>query len=298
MKTRWLFTLFGLAALLAGPAVAQQGPVKIAVDGGPGFANGVELALREINGRGGILGRQVVVVPSGGDLTLDPQRFSDPPSPLARYLVGPLQVKSLAVAARSTDDMRFTPVSVTPLVIEAQQVDFSATVIRAKNANADALVIRSLSIDESVGLLTELRKQDYAKPVLGEAALVSARLIERAGDAANGVRAVVGLGPETPMPAIADFQRKHRAVYGGPSGLDAMRGYSALYLAKAVTARLGKVDNAAFTAALKNLSLSAQDEPGLLLDVFGDSDGMLRHQLLVVEVRERKAVAIDVLSAQ
>ena len=87
-------------------------------------------------------------------------------------------------------------------------------------------------------------------------------------------------------------------VQAGDIGLDAMRGYSALYLAKAVTARLGKVDNAAFTAALKNLSLSAQDEPGLLLDVFGDSDGMLRHQLLVVEVRERKAVAIDVLSAQ
>lgn len=295
-----LIAVCALSAPLSAQAQAPHpaGPIRLALAGGPGFANGVELALREINGRGGITGRQAVIVPSGADLTLDPQRFADPPSPLARYLVGPLQAKSVAIAARSTDEMRFTPIGATPLVIEAQQADFSATVLRAKNSGADALIIRGLSTDESVGLLTELRKQNYGKPVLGEAALVSARLIERAGEAANGVRAVVGLGPETPMPAIADFQRKHRAVYGGPSGVDAMRGYAALYVVKAVSARLGRVDSAAFAEALKNLRLSAQDEPGLLLDVFGDANGLLRHQLLVVEVRDKKAVAIDVLSAQ
>jgi branched-chain amino acid transport system substrate-binding protein len=255
------------------------------------------MALREINARGGILSRQLVIVPSGGDLVLDPSRFADSPAPLARYLVGKLQAKSVAIAARSMDEMRITPLAATPLLIEREQVDFSATVIRLKNSGVDALVVR-LPTDESVRLLTELRQQAYAKPVLGEASLISARLIERAGDAANGVRAVVGLGAETPMPAIRDFQRKHRALYGGPSGLDAMRGYSALYLAKVVTTRLGRVDKDAFAAALKNLSLAANDEPGLLLDVTGDADGVLRHQTLVVEIRNHQPVAIDALSPQ
>ncbi len=76
-----------------------------------------------------------------------------------------------------------------------------------------------------------------------------------------------------------------------------MRGYSALYVAKAVAAKLGRLDNASFSAALKNLNLLAQDEPGLLLDVSGDGDGRLRHQVLVVEVRNRQAVAIDTLPA-
>ncbi len=295
------FTLFVVTALIVAPSPAPaqnpSGPVRIAVDGGPGWVNGVELALREINGRGGILGRQVVIVPSGADLVLGPERFADPPAPVARYLVGPLQAKSVAVAARSMEAMRVAPIAATPLLIESGQVDFSATVMRAKNSSADALLVIALSTDETVKLLSELRQQKYDRPVIGEASLVSARMIERAGDAANGVRAVVGLGAETPMPAISDFQRKHQAVYGGPSGIDAMRGYSALYVVKIVAAKLGKLDSASFTAALKNLTLLAQDEPGLLLDVSGDGDGRLRHQILIVEVRDRKAVAIDSLPA-
>lgn len=280
------------------PALAQEGPVRLRVTGGAGFVNGVDLALREINARGGIMGRQVVLVLSGGDLVLDPSRFADAPSPLARYLVGPLQAKSVAIAARSADDMRLAPVAATALTVEPSQVDFSATVIRAKNSGADALIVGALPGDETVRLLTELRAQRYDKPVLGDASLVSARMIERAGEAANGVRSVLGLNAETPMPAIRDFQRKHEAVYGGRSGLDAMRGYSALYIAKVVTTKLGRVDNAAFGEALKNLSLSANDEPGLLLDVSGDASGVLRHQLLVVEVRNKQAVAIATLSPQ
>jgi branched-chain amino acid transport system substrate-binding protein len=289
---RWLALT---VLLVAAPAMAQEGPVRLRIAGGAGFINGAELALREINARGGIAGRQVVTVPSGGDIVLDPKIFADAPAPLARYLVGTLRAKSVAVAARSLDGVAITPLPATALIVEPGQVDFSALVIRAKNSGADALIVSALPSDEAVRLLTELRQQNYDRPVLGEASLVSARLIERAGDAANGVRAVVGLGAETPMPAIRDFQRKHEAIYGGRSGVDAMRGYSAVYIAKAVTAKLGRVDNAAFAQALKALSLSANDEPGLLLDVTGDASGVLRHQLLVVEVRNRQAVAIDTL---
>jgi len=307
MMKRLKLAMIAVAALCALPAASQTpnpavpnpaGPLRISVTGGAGFANGVELALREINGRGGITGRQVVIVPSGGDLVLDPARFADQPVPLARYLVGPLQAKSVAVAARSMDAMRITPLPATALVVEAGQVDFSATVIRAKNAGSDALLVTGLSTDETARLLTELRQQNYDKPVLGFSALVSARLIERAGDAANGTRAVMGLEAETPMPAIRDFQRKHQAVYGGPSGLDAMRGYALLYAAKVIGTKLGRIDTAAFAAGLKNLSLSANDEPGLLLDLTGDADGLLRHPFIIAEVREKKAVAIDMLPAQ
>ena len=284
--------------LLAMPATAQEAPLRLRLDGGAGFVNGVELALREVNARGGIAGRQVVIVPSGGDLVLEPGIFADATSPLGRYVAGKLQAKSVAIAARSMDGMRVAPMGATALIVEPQQVDFSATVIRAKQSGADALIVGALPSDETVRLLTELHKQGFTRPIVGEPALVSARLIERAGEAANGLRSVMGLNAETPMPAIRDFQRKHEAVYGGRSGLDAMRGYSAVYLLKAVAAKPGRIDNAGFREALKNLSLSAADEPGLLLDVTGDATGALRHQLIVVEVRNKQAVAIDTLSPQ
>ena len=295
MMKRLIPALIAVCALSAPLSAQGSGPLKIAVGGGPSFANGVELALREINGRGGILGRQVVIVPSGADLTLDPQRVAEPSSPLARYLTETLKAKSVAIAARSPEAMRVVPLPATPLVIESGQADFPAVVQRAKGSAADALLVMPLSTDDTVRLLGELRQQGYGKPVVGESALVSARLAERAGEAANGVRGVVGLEAGNPMPAIKDFQRKHQAVYGGPSGVDALRGYSLLYIAKVVSTKLGRADNAGFAEALKNLSLSANDEPGILLDVAGDAGGMLRYQTIVVEIRDKQPVAIDSL---
>ena len=65
------------------------------------------------------------------------------------------------------------------------QLDFSGAVLKAKQANADALFVYT-NEEESARALRELRKQGYDKPIVGETTLTSQKVIELAGDAANG----------------------------------------------------------------------------------------------------------------
>jgi len=50
---------------------------------------------------------------------------------------------------------------------DPQQVDFTAAVLKAKQANADAL-FAYLNEEESARALRELKKQGYDKPMIGE----------------------------------------------------------------------------------------------------------------------------------
>ena len=65
------------------------------------------------------------------------------------------------------------------------QVDFSAAVLEAKRSNADAL-FAYVNEEESARLLRELRKQGWDKPIIGETTLTGQKVIELAGEAANG----------------------------------------------------------------------------------------------------------------
>ena len=75
------------------------------------------------------------------------------------------------------------------------QVDFSSAVLKAKQSNGDALFVYT-NEEESARALRELRKQGYAKPVVGETTLTSQKVIELAGEAANGAVAHVGLSAD------------------------------------------------------------------------------------------------------
>jgi ABC-type branched-subunit amino acid transport system substrate-binding protein len=63
-------------------------------------------------------------------------------------------------------------------------------VLKAKQANADALFVYT-NEDESGRVLRELKKQGYDKPMVGETTLTGQKVIELAGDAANGAIAHV-----------------------------------------------------------------------------------------------------------
>src|SRR5437016_2446867 len=87
------------------------------------------------------------------------------------------------------------------------QVDFSGAVLKVRQANADALFVYC-NEEESARALRELRKQGYDKPIIGETVLTSQKVIELAGDAANGAVAHVGLTADAPSPLIRDFAAK------------------------------------------------------------------------------------------
>src|SRR5207248_8002166 len=92
------------------------------------------------------------------------------------------------------------------------QVDFSGAVLKAKQANADALFVYT-NEEEAARALRELRKQGYDKPIIGETVLTSQKVVELAGDAANGAVAHVGLTADASDSGIRAFAAKFQKEY-------------------------------------------------------------------------------------
>jgi branched-chain amino acid transport system substrate-binding protein len=177
---------------------------------------------------------------------------------------------------------------------EPGQVDFSSVVIKAKQSNGDALFAYT-NEEESARLLRELKKQGYKKPVIGETVLTSQKVIELAGDAANGAIAHVGLTADAPQAGVKKFDAAFQKEYNSRSDHNGLKGYIGMYTVKAVTEKIGKFDSKAFAAAMKNVSLSAKTYPGLLLDISYDENGDLDRESYLTKVVNGKQVVSEIL---
>jgi len=144
-------------------------------------------------------------------------------------------------------------------------------------------------------VLRELRKQGYAKPIVGETVLTSQKVIELAGEAANGAVAHVGLTADVPQAGVKKFDEAYQKEFKSRSDHNGLKGYIGMYTVKAVTEKIGKFDPKAFAAAMKNISLSAKANPGLLLDISYDDHGDLDRESYMTKVVNGKQVVTDVL---
>jgi len=352
-------------ALAAGAAQAQ---IKIAViqelsgtgaTAGTNFKNGLELAVKEINAAGGILGQKIQ--PSVNDTQSNPgvakglatkavddgafavfgptfsgsmivsmaetkraevpnftgaeaaaitqqgnpyvfrtsftQTTSMPK--LARYLASNLKAKTVAVVFVNNDFGKggrdaFNAAAtaaglkvVADISTDAGQVDFSAPVLKAKQSNADAIFVYT-NEEESARALRELRKQGWAKPIIGETTLTGQKVIDLAGEAANGALAHVGLTVDAPIPTMRAFRAKFEKQYNYVSDHNGIKGYTSVYLLKAGIEKAGKLDRVAVAKALHGLHVSAAKEPGVIMDVSIDNNGDLDRESFIVEVKGGK----------
>ena len=174
------------------------------------------------------------------------------------------------------------------------QVDFSSAVLKAKQSNADALVVYT-NEEESARALRELKKQGYDKPIVGETVLTSQKVIELAGDAANGAVAHVGLTADAPQPTIKAFDERFQKEFKYKSDHNGLKGYSAMYIVKVVTERVGKFDPKAFAKAMHGAKITVKDNPGVLLDVTFDQNGDLDRESFMTKVVNGKQVVVETL---
>jgi branched-chain amino acid transport system substrate-binding protein len=130
---------------------------------------------------------------------------------------------------------------------DQNQVDFSAPVLKAKQSNADVVFVYT-NEEESARALRELRKQGVTKPIVGETTLVGQKVIELAGDAANGAIAHVGLTVDAPMPAMRAFRARFEKEYRYTPDHNGIKGYTGVYILKAAIEKAGKVDRKAIAA--------------------------------------------------
>jgi branched-chain amino acid transport system substrate-binding protein len=169
-------------------------------------------------------------------------------------------------------------------------------VLKAKQANADATFVYT-NEDESARALREFKKQGYDKPLVGETTLVGQKVIELAGDAANGAIAHVGLTADAPLPSMKAFDEKFQKEWKHKSDHNGVKGYTAVYIVKAVTEKIGKFDRKAFAAALHGAKISAKENPGVLMDVSFDKNGDLDRDSFMVRVENGKQVVFAVVPA-
>jgi branched-chain amino acid transport system substrate-binding protein len=363
------------ALAFAAPAAVQAQAIKIAglyELSGPGasagtmFKNGADLAIKEINAAGGILGKKIEhsisdtqtnpgvakglatkAIDDGAFAVFGPvfsgsimvsmaetQRAEVPNftggeaaaittkgnpyifrtsftqatamPKVARYIVDGLKAKSVAVMFVNNDFGKGGRDAITR-ALEAQgakvvadistdsgQVDFSAPVLKARNANADVLFVYT-NEEESARALRELRKQGYAKPIVGETTLTGQKVIDLAGEAANGALAHVGLTVDAPNPLMLKFKAKFYQETKTISDHNGIKGYSGVYVLKAAIEKAGKLDRKAVAQAMRGLSLSAAKHPGVLMDVRFDDKGDLDRESFLVEVQGGKQVVKSVL---
>jgi branched-chain amino acid transport system substrate-binding protein len=179
---------------------------------------------------------------------------------------------------------------------DAGQVDFSAAVLKAKQSNADAIFAYT-NEEESARLLRELKKQGWNKPVIGETTLVGQKVIELAGDAANGAMAHVGLTVDAPNPEMLKFKAKYYQAYGSISDHNGIKGYTGVYVLKAAIEKVGKLDRKAVAQALHGINISAKKHPGVIMDVSFDDKGDLDRESFLIEVKNGRQVVTAVLPA-
>ncbi|MDP2255132.1 MAG: ABC transporter substrate-binding protein [Polaromonas sp.] len=378
MQKRFALKLIAACAIaVSATASFAQDVIKIAnivelsgggASAGTNFKNGVELAVKEINATGGILGKKIQTttndtqsnpgvakgltqkaidndvfaifgpVFSGSIMvSMAESRRAEVPNftggeaagiteqgnpyvfrtsftqaaampKVARYISDQAKLKTLAIIYVNNDfgkgglDALKKALANSPTKIVAEistdngQVDFSAAVLKAKQSNADGVFAYS-NEEESARILRELRKQGWSKPIIGETTLTGQKVIELAGDAANGAIAHVGLTVDAPQPAIRAFRAKFEKEYKYVSDHNGMKGYSGIYILKAAIEKTGKLDRKAVAATLHTLRVKAADQPGVLMDVSFDAKGDLDRESFMIEVKNGKQEVVSILPA-
>ena len=232
------------------------------------------------------------------------QQFSMPK--IANYLHDRLKVKSVAVVWVNNDfgkggrdnfvkEMKSRNIDVVAdLSTEQGQVDFGSDVIKLKNTKAEAIFVYT-NEEESARFLIEAKRQGITTPLFGETTLLSQKVVDLAGAAANGVRGHVGLSADAPIPAIAEFTTKFTQRFGYRPDHNGIKGYTGVYLVKYVTEKIGKFDRKAFGATMKGLTLTPATAPGILMEASWDQNGDIDRASFLAEIVDGKQKIVETL---
>jgi branched-chain amino acid transport system substrate-binding protein len=269
---------------------------------GPGYSGSVKVTapLAAEAGIAQIMGGEAAELTQAGNKFLFRTSFGQQSSmpKVAKYIHDDMKAKSVAVVWVNNDfgrggrDVvikeldRLGSKVVADMSTEAGQADFAADVGKIKAANPE---------EESARILKELKRQGVTAPLMGETTLIGQKVIDLAGDAANGARGHVGLTTDAPVDLIKAFRDKFSKKYNYVPDHNGLKGYLAVYMVKATTEKMGKVDSKAFAETLHGLTIKAADEPGILMDVTFSETGDIDRQSFLVEVVEGKQVVKQVL---
>jgi branched-chain amino acid transport system substrate-binding protein len=277
---------------------------------GPGYSGSVKVTapLAADAGVTQIMGGEAAELTKMGDKFLFRTSFGQQSTmpKVAKYMAEDMKAKTVAVVwvnndfgkgGRDSIEKALADLGVkiaADISTEAGQVDFAADVDKVKASNADAAFVY-LNEDESARILKEFKRQNVTIPLMGETTLVGQKVIDLAGDAANGARAHVGLTTDAPIAAMRAFRDRFVKKYNYVPDHNGVKGYLAIQMVKAATEKMGKLDSKGIADALHGLTIKAADDPGILMDVTFDENGDIDREGFLVEVVDGKQVVKQVL---
>jgi branched-chain amino acid transport system substrate-binding protein len=154
---------------------------------------------------------------------------------------------------------------------------------------------------EAAQLIRDLRRLAPGLPLVGRPGLLEPEVVQAAGEAAIGVRALEVLTPDAPGAALAAFRDGYQARYHGAPDSLVMQGYIALSMLRAAVERTtealpgGVIQTAAnhppanppgamLAEALRAAPLRAETTPGILLDTAWNAAGEPQRDAYMAEL--------------
>jgi len=227
---------------------------------------------------------------------------------LTPYFKDTLGVKKIAVAWVNNefgkgghdvfiDQMKDAGIEVVADVPSEQgQADFAADVSTLKDSGAEAVFVY-LNEEESARFLREAKKQGLDVPLVGEVTLTGQKVIDLAGDAANGAYAHVGLTTGADVPSIQEFREKFEAEYNRDTDHNGIKGYIGVYAIKYVTEINDAFDQEAFANKMHGLTLDVADYPGMLLTTSWDDTGEMSRESFMTQVIDGQQKVVGIVPA-
>ncbi len=177
---------------------------------------------------------------------------------------------------------------------ESGQVDFAADIVKMKASNADVMFIYT-NEEECARVLREARKQGVKQPIIGETNVISQKVIDLAGETAEGVKGHVGLTADAPIPAVQAFTEKFVKRYKYVPDHNGIKGYTGVYAVKHATEKLGKFDRKAMAKSLHGMTITPAQEPGILMETTWDANGDVDRISFLVEVVKGRQKVVEIL---
>ncbi len=177
---------------------------------------------------------------------------------------------------------------------ESGQVDFAADIVKLKAANADAVFIYT-NEEECARVLREARKQGVKVPLIGETTLIGQKVIDLAGESANGAKGHVALTADAPIPAVLAFRDKFQKRFNYLPDHNGIKGYTAVYAVRNVTEKMGKFDRKLLAKTMHGLTIKPEQEPGILMEATWDAKGDIDRISFLVEVVDGKQKVVQIL---
>ena len=177
---------------------------------------------------------------------------------------------------------------------ESGQVDFAADVVKLKAANADVVFVYS-NEEECARIMREARKQGLKGPFVGDTTLLSQKTIELGGDAANGAMGHVGLTADAPLKQVEEFKARFQKRFNYVPDHNGLKGYTGVYAVKYVTEKIGRFERKALASTMHGLTITPEDEPGILIETSWDNNGEIDRISFLAEVVDGKQKITKIL---